>query len=495
MGMEDLGQKEIPAELLKRKAVTSAFSVAGGNMLVQLISSIGGIILARILIPSMFGIFAIVNFVVTFIILFGELGLGAALIQRKEELSHEDLKTAFSVQQIFSFFLMVVIFFISPKIVSWYNLEESIRWLLVMLSLSIFLATFKCVPAALLQRKMQFNRLVICEIADIFFFQFVAILLAYLGYGVWSFIWGVLTGSLVSTILFYILSPWKISYGINKEAAKNLIKFGIPYQAHGLVNIGKNAVVPLVVGKISGASGVGYFNWALNFSVLSMFFTRIISRVTFPAFSRIQHDRVLLKKGIEKSIRIGAILFFPILAMSVAFAKPTIHYLYTDKWFPALGAFYLLAISIILTGPTGNTFSNAFYAVGKPYWVLKMDILFLILNFALGIPLVLRFGFEGMAIVKIIVSYSTLLILIYLMSKIVKVKVFGNMLSFLFPSILVGAFFYIYEPFLVKNFFTFLLWGIVGGVLCFLATYLFNPQTVKEEIKDLINTIFKKNDA
>jgi O-antigen/teichoic acid export membrane protein len=339
---------------------------------------------------------------------------------------------------------------------------------------------------------MKFSRLVKCEIANIFFFQSVAILLAYLGYGAWSFVWGVLAGSLVSTVLLYILAPWKIAYGLNTQTALKLIKFGIPYQAHGLVTMGKNAVIPIVIGKIVGAAGIGFFNWALNFSALSMFFTGVISRITFPAFSRVQHDKGLLREGIEKSIRVGAIFFFPFLAMSIAFARPTIHYLYTDRWLPALGTFYLLAFSIVLTGPIGSSVFNAFHAVGKPYWALNMNILYLVLNFVFAIPLVSNLGFQGMAVVKIIVSYSTLLILIYLLNRIVAVKMWGNILPFLFPSFLVGAIFYLYEHVLASSFPAFLLWGITGGILCFVSMYIFNAKTMKEEIKDVINALSRK---
>ena len=487
--MEKAEQIDITVGHLKRKVARSALSVTGGNIVIQIISSAGGILLARLLIPSMFGVFAIVNFVVTFLTIFGEMGLGAALIQRKEQLTREDLKTVFTMQQILSCTVIALIFLISPKIVSWYALDDTIRWLLIVLSFSIFLSSLRGVPSALLQREMKFDRVVICETANVFFFQSVAIFLAYLGYGTWGFIWGVLAGSLVSTILFYILSPWKIGYGINRQIALRLIKFGIPYQADGLLTLGKNAVVPVVVGKIVGASGIGYFNWALNFSALAMFFTGVIGRVTFPAFSRVQHDKDLLRKGIEKSIRIGAIFFFPFLAMSVAFARPTIHYLYTDKWLPALGTFYLLAISTVFTGPIGQTFFNAFYATGKQYWALNMNILYLALNFALAVPLVSASGLQGMAVTKIIISFSTLFILIYLLNRIVKVNLLGNILPFMFPSFFIGAIFYLYREVLAGSFPGFLFWGVSGGILCFVSMYLFNAASMKEDIKDVVNAL------
>ncbi len=483
---------EIAIESIRRKTLTSAFSLTVGRIFSQMVTSIGGIILARILLPEMFGIFAVVNFVVIFIGLFSDLGLGAALIQKKETPTRDDLRTTFTIQQILMGFLLVIVFFASPAIVRWYKFQAAYVWLLRALSFSLFLTSFKSIPSVFLQRALAFNRLVTTEITEVFIFQVTAIWLAILGFGVWSFVWAVLLGSLASLVLLYILSPWKVSYGINSQSARRLIHFGAFCQLNNLINFSKDAVTPVLVGKICGAAGVGYFNWADKFICFSVFFPQIISRITFSAFPRIQSDKALLKKGVEKSIRLGAILFFPPLAMSCAFARPIIHYLYTDKWLPGLPVFYWLVLAAIVSGPMGLTIFNAFYAVGKPQWVMRMVLLYLGLNWLLGFPLILKFGFLGMAFTQVIIAYSTIGILLKLMNRIVRINFWGNILPFFFPAALAGAIFYLLVPYFVKSFFSFIFWGITGGVFCFLVMYIFNPGIFKEELKESLKTFLKK---
>lgn len=479
-------------EALKKRTLSSAFSLTLGRAIGQIVTSIGGIILARILVPEMFGIFAVVNFAVIFCGLFSDLGLGAALIQKKETLTRDDLRTTFTVQQILMGFLLVVIFLVSPAIMRWYEFETPHVWLLRTLSLSLFLTSFKSIPSVLLQRALAFNRLVTTEITEILIFQVTAIWLAILGFGVWSFVWAVLLGSLASLILLYILSPWKISYGIKSQSARRLIHFGVFCQLNNLINFGKDAVTPVLVGKICGAAGVGYFNWADRFICLSVFFPQIIGRITFSAFSRIQSDKALLKKAVEKSIRFGSILFFPPFVMSCAFARPIIHYLYTDKWLPGLTAFYCLATAAIIAGPIGLTIYNAFYAVGKPQWVTRMVLLYLGLSWLLGFPLILKFGFLGMAFTQVIVTYSTIGLLLKLMNRIVRVNFWGNIFPFFFPVALVGVVFYLLSQYLIKGLFSLLFWGLVGGIFCLFVIHIFHPRIFTEEIKESLKVFFKR---
>uniref|UniRef100_UPI00262BDBBA oligosaccharide flippase family protein n=1 Tax=Geobacter sp. TaxID=46610 RepID=UPI00262BDBBA len=108
--MEDTGTH---AEL-KKKSLSGIYALMVRQVFVKAIFFAGNIILARILVPEVFGIYAIVNFVIQFFSTFGDVGIGAALIQKKGELTREELSTTFWLQQILACFVAGIAIFAAP---------------------------------------------------------------------------------------------------------------------------------------------------------------------------------------------------------------------------------------------------------------------------------------------------------------------------------------------------------------------------------------------
>src|SRR5205085_8698756 len=105
---------------------------------------------------------------------------------------------------------------------------------------SLFFSSLKSVPSVLLERNLKFNRLVIPEIVETLAFNILAVVLAWQGYGVWSFVIAVLVRGIIGTILIYILAPWPIGFRIKKSSIRNLFSFGLPYQLNGFIALIKD---------------------------------------------------------------------------------------------------------------------------------------------------------------------------------------------------------------------------------------------------------------
>jgi len=153
-----LETEELDLSEISHRAVSGVMVLTVRKFLLKAVNYIGSIILARLLLPEIFGIFAIVSFIITFFGFFSDVGLGAALIQKKEKLSNKDLSVTFTLQQILVVSVTILIWLTAPLFAAKYNLGLQGVWLLRVFSLSLFLTSLKTIPSILLERKLQFKR-------------------------------------------------------------------------------------------------------------------------------------------------------------------------------------------------------------------------------------------------------------------------------------------------------------------------------------------------
>jgi len=475
-----LEPEELAVSEISQRAVSGVMVLTIRKFLLKAVNYLGSIILARLLLPEIFGIFAIVSFIITFFGFFSDVGLGAALIQKKDRLSHKDLSVTFTLQQILVVVVTLLIWLSAPFFAGKYHLGLQGIWLLRIFSLSLFLTSLKTIPSILLERKLQFKRLIWPEVVEVISFQAIAVVLAYMGLGVWSFIIALLIRSLLGALVLFYLSPWRISFAWDKPIVKRLVSFGIPYNLNGFIATIKDAVMPIFVGAVSGAAAVGYLNWALTFSKLPILFMADIFRVTFPTYSRIQDNKEVLKKAIEKTIRFTNLFLFPTTFLLAALARPIVTIIFTDKWLPALPAFYIHLFGIIIVGIT-NTFMDAFWALGKTKIAVKLLIVYTLVNWGASVPLVYLYGFNGAMIGSVIVLYVSLPLTWYYIRKIVKVEIIRHSWPAFVASGLAGLLAFKLN-FLAINLLSLFLVGFLGGLVYLACLFVFDRNRLSADI-------------
>ena len=432
----DLGS-ELDIGLISHRAVSGALMLVLRKFALRGVSYLGSIFLARLLAPEIFGVFAIVSFIINFFAFFSDVGLGAALIQKKDRLVPNDLSVTFTFQQILVVITMGIVFILAPFSAAKYHLGNDGVWMIRIFSISLFLTSLKTIPSILLERQLKFAKLIIPEVVEVISFQILAVGLAWQGYGIWSFIIALLVRSFLGTITLYFISPWRPSFAWDKDKIKRLVSFGIPFQLNGFIATIKDAVMPIFVGAVSGAAAVGYLNWAMTFSKLPILFMSDVFRVTFPTYSRIQDKKVILKKAVEKTIRFVNLFLFPAVFLLAAAARPIVTIIFTDKWLPALPAFYIHLFGILVVG-IANSFMDTFWALGKTKIAVRLLIIYTVVNWVTSVPLVYRFGFTGAMVGSVIVLYLSLPLTWYQMNKIVHVEVIKNIWPAFFASVMAG---------------------------------------------------------
>jgi len=475
-------EPELDVSQISHRAVSGVLVLTLRKFALRAVSYLGSIFLARLLTPEIFGVFAIVSFIIAFFSFFSDVGLGAALIQKKDRLTQKDLAATFTLQQLLVLLVVVLIFLISPFLANKYNLGTQGVWLIRVFSISLFLSSLKTIPSILLERRLKFAKLIVPEIIEVISFQLIAVGLAWLGFGIWSFIFGLLVRSLLGVIALYWISPWRPSFAWDLNITKRLISFGIPFQLNGFIAMIKDAVMPLFVGAVSGAAALGYLNWALTFSKLPILFMSDIFRVTFPTYSRIQHNKQLLKAAIEKTIRFTNLFLFPAVFLLAATAKPIIRLVFTDKWLPALPAFYVHLFGILVVGIT-NTFMDSFWAMGKTKIAIRLLIIFTIINWATSVPLVYKYGFIGAMVGSVIVLYVSLPLTWYYIRKIVPVKVISHIWASFTAAGLAGLLTWKLALSLATSLPSLILTLFLGGLSYLALIFLFDKQNLLTDIR------------
>ncbi len=486
---------ELDHHSLKKKAFQGVFTLTFRRLILKLIDTTGIIFLARLLSQSTFGIFGILSFVVfTFLSFFSDIGFGAALIQKKSRLSKEDIQTTFTIQQILVTLILIISWFTAPFISNFYKLGQQGTWLIRVLSFSLFLTSFKTIPSILLERQLKFEKLIIPEILETITYNSIAVYLAFHGYGIWSLVIAILVRTVIGALALNWLQPWPIGWHLNRQSARELLHFGVPYQLNSVLALIKDNLTPTLIAYWYGPAAVGYVNLAQNIASRPMEIINIVSRVSFPAYSRIQHDKARLKRWIEKSVKLMSIAYFPAIMGLLIISPEILRYLYADKsnkWMPALPALLLFlagAFPVVVT----TTYTNALYALGKPKVVLYLMLLYTVLTWGLGAPLIYKFGFVGIAIAGLIITYTTFPLVVRELNKVVKVNTFASLKTGFLASLIMGIVVYFVNRFLTHDLLTLFVTIIIGIFTYLIALFYLDRQYLKTELTSWIKMIGRR---
>ena len=283
---------EITLEGVKARAVRGVAVLTGRTFILSVISLTATGFLTVFLEPAEFGVFFIISAIVNFLAYFSDVGLAAALIQKKESVSDEELRTTFTIQQVLVISLFFLLIVATPFLESYYSLSPEGKILLYALGLSLFLSSLKTIPSVLLERELDFPKLVLPQVLENVVYNIVAVYLAWRGFGIASFTYAVLARGFVGLIAIYILKPWLPGISFDKKSLKKLLSFGVPYQANTLLATIKDDGMTAFLGGILGATGIGLLGWSQKWAYMPLrLFMDHVLKVTFPAFSRMQEDK------------------------------------------------------------------------------------------------------------------------------------------------------------------------------------------------------------
>lgn len=430
---------ELTLEAVKSRAVRGIFTLTGRTFFLQAVGFIAFIFFGIFLEKEEYGVFILLSAAINFFIYFSDIGLAGALIQKKDAVTEGDLKTTFTIQQILIFFLLVLIFLLTPVFQKWYGLGDDSVYLIWALAISLFLSSLKTIPSVLLERRLEFAKLVAPQILESLLFNIIAVYLAWQGFGITSFTIAVLVRSISGLVLIYIIQPWIPGIMLARDSLRNLLRFGLPYQANTFLAVLKDDGLTMVLGGILGTGGIGLLGWAKKWADAPLrFFMDQVIKVTFPAFSRMQDNKEELSRMVSKSIFFVSFWVFPSLLGLILLSPLLIEVVPRyEKWQPALLALAIFGINSAWASVT-TPLTNLLNSIGKITMTFKLMIMWTTLTWIFVPALALLYGVNGVAVGTAIVGTSSV-VAIFVVRKLIAFDLVGSVGKPLLASVVMGA--------------------------------------------------------
>lgn len=445
-----------------------------------------GIVMARVLSPSDYGITALPNVFIAIANIFINGSFATAMV-RKPDLKESDISTAFIYSSVVGIICYVMLFFSSPCIADFYN-EPVLTPLIRVTALTFIWSPLITPQTIILQRKLDFKSPAIIAITTNFIGAIVGIYLAYAGCGLWSLVIMGVVSSMLTLIQMWLKVKWFPKTGWSKESFRYLWNFGNKLMASALLDTAYNNITPIIVGKYYSTADLGVYNRASNYANLpAKQGTGIIQQVTFPVLSKLQDDNETLANNYRKMLKVSAFVIFPIMILLAALAKPFIVILVTDKWIDSVPFLQLMCL-YLMWYPIHAINLNLLQVKGRSDLFLKLEIWKKILGLTV-MACTLPFGLIYFVAAGIVSSFISLFINTYYTGKLINVG-FMKQMHDLLPTY--GLSLFVFCVVLLMNNFIDNLWiqlvlgGIVGSGL-YLGLAIFFRFSELQDVKYMLN--------
>ena len=394
---------------LGARAARGAVAILARQALGRAIQLAGGVLLARLLLPSDFGVYAIVLFVVQLLGAFGDLGVGAALVQQSGEVSDDQYREVFAVQTLLSVGSAVAVLAVGWPVVKTYGLGDHGAFLFVSLAASLALAVFRSVPSVMLERSLAVDKLAAVEAVEVAAFQATAVLFAWAGWGSRSFGIAAVASRVAGLGIVYALRPWRPSWQWPKrwDVVRGWLGFGLRHQAIAVVSAVKDAVNPLFVGWLMGTTAVGLVSWASAVAGYPYLLVFALQRLFFPTFSRLRERPLQLEAALSEVLFWTNCISAGLTALLVGLAPELTRLVFGPQWLPGVPLLYWFAVGVIVV-PTSASLLSLVSSLGRPHLGLKYALLWMGTTWALAIPMVDCLGLTGFGIATAMVHLTNL---------------------------------------------------------------------------------------
>jgi O-antigen/teichoic acid export membrane protein len=386
---------------IRALAVKSAAWYGATRVWGQLLSWGVTIVLARLLAPHDYGVFAIALSVLALLELLQEFGLGTALVQRKD-LAPEQVNAVFWLLTGASFLLTAATFLVAETISAFYG-EPTLTWVLRILCLTFLINSIGTVPYSLLTKAINLRRRSLAEAFATTTSALVALALAQVGYGVWALVLGQLVRSLVLTGAMACFAGWKPGLVSDFRGIRHLLTFGLRMTGVHFVSTTSQATSTFILARVLSGSAVGVYAMAQSLTEApNRLSTSIINQVSFPLFSKVQEDRPLLTAAFLRISKYLVVISFPVQIGLALVASDLIPLLLSSKWDALILPFQILCLESVVVLST-LTSSPLLTALGRASLLFRRSILSLVC--VVGATLVgAPFGLVGVCIGRLIMT-------------------------------------------------------------------------------------------
>ncbi len=432
--------------------------------------------LARILMPSDFGILGIVTVLFFYCDLLTSFGLSNAIIQRKNvKITH--YTSYFSFNVFISSILFLTFQFSASSIADFFN-EPQLTEVLKVFSIMFLLSACIAAPQASLKRELDFKILSLIEGVGVIVSIVVSLLLALNGFGYWSMVCAMILSQFIILIFSLHFSVFTLKFGFKLSSFKQLLNFGVWDFFWGQAVLLSENLDKMIIAKVLGTTQLGLYDKALGFAQMpNIQIARRLSTVSFSTFSRVQNDLEEMEKHFSKVMTLNATICFPIFLGLVAVSENFTLVLLGEKWSLMVSSLAILSFAFLIASIT-NPITSINLACGA---IKQQTIIRFVCVFILGVGLlfVAKLGIEaasymlvGFYVLQFLASY-------WLLNYKFKFR-WSKLFELLWAPLLSGSIMFLSVNTFVEHFFVDerlfnLMFSIVIGGVVYIALFFILP--------------------
>lgn len=368
---------------------------AGAQLASQIVTFMAGVLLARLLSPGQFGIVAMALVYTTFVSLLGEMGFTAAIVYF-DDLNNEDLSTMYWVNLAINVLLFGGAVVLAPIVGRFFHDTEVVPVVKVA-SMGLVLYALGGVQRTLLGKQMDFRRLARNRFVGSVAYATVSVLLALSGRGVWALVAGRLIEQAADSALAAFTGSWRPTFTFRLASFRRLLGYGSRVWAGNMLFYGQENIDNLVVGRMLGATPLGYYALAFRLAnVPRWFFSGVVGSVMFPSFSSSRHQPAVLKSVYLRVCSYSIVIALGLGTGMALVAREFVQVVYGSNWLPSVPALQLLAVAAGVYC-VSQVVGPVLLALGRPGLQTKL-LLGSSSVLLLGARLGVRWGITGVAL-------------------------------------------------------------------------------------------------
>ena len=392
--MRELGPPLPPSTL----ALVGAKWVSLGALLQRAFRLGAAILLARLLVPGDFGVFAVVSVTIDALSALKELGMPTALIRLRSGV-HQAASTFFYLSITSAGVICSATWIAAPQFAAFVGSPLVTPVMRAM----VFKIAFE--SASIVQRTLAMRELSLRPVTQVALMEAavgssLSIVLAAGGFGVWSLVWGTLGGSAVSAIVWWRLSTWRPTGRPAPRVARQLIGFGANVSGSAVIEGAVEAVTRALVGRGQGVAGLGYLDLAVRMAVMPVrsLTVAVGQQVAVPAMCLVQRDLRRMASWYLTALRALSAATAPLAACLVALPDLLVIGIFGNQWAPAVPLVRLLGPAVFILP---LTYARPVYvATGRVDLLLRLSLLQLTLATP-AVYVAARAGLEAVCVVQI----------------------------------------------------------------------------------------------
>lgn len=478
-------------ESIANKTARTAFWSAIQKIFTMGVQFVVTMVLARLLLPTDYGVIALMTVFFALANSIADCGFSNALI-RKDECTQEDYSTAFFYNVLVSVGLYLLIFLVAPFVSDFYEIPILCDVMRVS-GLIVIINSVNLVPVVQLTRNLDFKTFALAAVVSSVISGSTGVLMAYWGAGVWALVAQTILGGLLSMLIMVYKVRWIPSFSFSKESFHYLWSFGSKMLLTGIISTIYANIYSIVIGKCYNSRTLGIYNRGQSLSMLIPdVVNNIFNRNTLPILSQLKNEKERMIAVYRKLVVLVSFFNIPLCLFFAALAKPFVLFFLTDKWLDSVVYLQLFALSAI-TSSAGVINLNIFQAEGRSDITLKIEVIKKIIGFFIVFVL-LPMGPLVLAIGSMTFNFFCYVVNLYYANKLEHLSFSTQILDLvpiLIASVVSSIFAYGITLLDLSNFMQLILGGIVGLMMYVLITKFVMKMDLYDQIFDLIKNKIK----